>query len=146
MIPGTCEIRFDRRLIPEESVEEAEKELREYFQKTVENTGCKARLKIINTVSGYYTPENNVFVHAVSEKIEELTGRKILFGGELGGNDGTFFAKNGIPVVCHGTIRADTRFHGVNEFVYLSDLKYIRDLIIDLGKASRDEISLQEIG
>jgi succinyl-diaminopimelate desuccinylase len=141
IIPGICEVRFDRRLIPEESVEQAERELRNFFQKAVENTGCKASLEIINRVPGYYTPKNHIFVQTVSENIEKLTGRKTLFAGELGGNDGSFFAKSGIPVVCHGAVRADTYLHGVNEFVYLRDLKSIRDLIINLGKVDRDKIS-----
>jgi succinyl-diaminopimelate desuccinylase len=62
------------------------------------------------------------------------------FAAELGGNDGSFFAKNNIPVVCWGTIRADTRYHGLNEFVYLEDMKKIRDLIVNLGKTPREKI------
>jgi len=140
VIPGTCEVRFDRRLLPEESVEEAEKELRDFFQKAVEKTGCEASLEITNRLPGYHTPENLVFVQTVLENIKKTTGQTLPFAGELGGNDGSFFAKNGIPVVCYGTIRADTRYHGVDEFVYLEDLKNVRDLIVNLGKVPREKI------
>jgi succinyl-diaminopimelate desuccinylase len=58
----------------------------------------------------------------------------------LGGNDGSFFAKNGIPVVCYGPIRNDTNFHGVDEFVYLEDIKNVRDVIFDLSKVKKDRI------
>jgi succinyl-diaminopimelate desuccinylase len=140
VIPGTCEVRFDRRLLPEEPMQHAEKELRDFFQEAVEKTGCKASLEITNKLQGYYTPKERVFVQTVQENIEKTSGQKVLFGAELGGNDGSFFAKNGIPVVCYGAIRADTHYHGVNEFVYLEDLKNTRDLIVNLGKVSREKI------
>ncbi len=140
VIPGTCEVRFDRRLLPEESVEQAEKELRSFFQRAVEETGCKASLEITYKLEGYHTSKDLAFVQTVSENIKKTVGQSLPFAAELGGNDGTFFAKNGIPVVCHGTIRADTRYHGVDEFVYLEDIRNTRDLIINLGGVTRDRI------
>jgi succinyl-diaminopimelate desuccinylase len=141
VIPGTCEVRFDRRLLPEEPLEEAERELNEFFQKALQKTGCEASLELVNRQQGYHTPKDLSFVQTVSESIRKTTGQSLPFAAELGGNDGSFFAKNGIPVVCYGTIRADTRYHGVDEFVYLQDVKNTRDLIINLGKASREEIA-----
>jgi succinyl-diaminopimelate desuccinylase len=141
VIPGTCEVRFDRRLLPEEPVDKAEKELRDFFQKAIEKTSCKASLEITNKQQGYHTPKEFVFVKTVSENIKKTLGQSVPFAAELGGNDGTFFAKNGIPVVCHGTIRSDTHFHGVDEFVYIEDIKNTRDLIVNLGKVTREKIA-----
>ncbi len=141
VIPGTCEVRFDRRLLPEESIEHAERELKDFFQKAIEKTEVEASLEITNKQQGYHTSEDSVFVQIVSENIKKTTGKSLPFAAELGGNDGSFFAKNGIPVVCYGTIRADTRYHGVDEFVYLQDMKNTRDLIINLGRAPREEIA-----
>ncbi len=140
VIPGTCEVRFDRRLLPEESIEQAEKELRDFFQKAVEQTGCEASLEITTKLPGYHTPKDSVFVQTVSENLMKTVGQTLPFAAELGGNDGSFFAKNGIPVVCYGTIRADTQYHGVDEFVYLEDMKNTRDLIVNLGKVSKQKI------
>ena len=141
VIPGTCEVRFDRRLLPEEPVDKAEKELRDFFKKAVEKTGCKASLELTNKQQGYHTPKDLVFVQTVSENIKKTLGESLPFAAELGGNDGSFFAKNGIPVVCHGPIRSDTRYHGVDEFVYIEDIKNTRDLIINLGKEAREKIA-----
>jgi succinyl-diaminopimelate desuccinylase len=141
VIPGTCEVRFDRRLLPEEPVEQAEKELRGFFQKAVEKTGCKASLEITNKQQGYCTSKDLVFVQTVSENIKKTIGQSPPFAAELGGNDGSFLAKNGIPVVCWGTIRADTHYHGVDEFVYLEDIMNTRNLIINLGKVAREKIA-----
>lgn len=141
IIPGTCEFRFDRRLLPEESLEQAEEELVDHFQQAIDTTGCDASLEITNRLPGYQTSRDLAFVQTVSESIKATTGKSLPFAGELGGNDGSFFAKNNIPVVCHGTIRADTHYHGVDEFVYLNDIKNIRNLIIHLGKVPREKIA-----
>lgn len=140
IIPGICEIRFDRRLLPEESVGEAEKELKEYFGESVDRVGCKASLETIHRLPGYHTPKDHIFVQTVAKNIEKALGTCPPFAGELGGNDGSFFAQNGIPVVCYGPIRTDTSYHGVDEFVYLEDLRRTRDVIVSLGKARRHEI------
>ena len=141
VIPGACEVRFDRRLLPEEPIEQAERELNNFFQKAIEKTGCEASLELVNRQQGYHTPKDLVFVQTVSESIRKTTGKSLPYAAELGGNDGSFFAKNGIPVVCYGTIRADTRYHGVDEFVYLQDMKNTRDLIINLGRVPREKIA-----
>ncbi len=140
VIPGTCEIRFDRRLYPEEPLDQAEKELKTYFNQALKDTGVEATVELTNRLPGYYTPQNHPFVQTVAQNIKKTTGQTLPFAGELGGNDGSFFAKNGIPVVCYGTIRADTRYHGIDEFVHLEDLQKVRDLIVSLGKEPREKI------
>jgi succinyl-diaminopimelate desuccinylase len=141
VIPGVCEFRFDRRLLPEESLMDAENELLSFFQNALDKTGVEASLELVNRQQGYYTSTDSVFVQTVSDLLKNTTGQSLPLAAELGGNDGSFFAKNGIPVVCYGTIRTDTRYHGVDEFVYLHDMKNTRDLIINLGKVSRTEIA-----
>ncbi|MCW4051592.1 MAG: ArgE/DapE family deacylase [Candidatus Bathyarchaeota archaeon] len=141
VIPGACEIRFDRRLLPEEPLEEAENELQNYFEKACKEANCRASLEITSRLPGYHTAQNLPFVHTVSESITKTIGQRLPYAAELGGNDGSFFAKNGIPVLCYGTIRADTCYHGIDEFVYLEDVEIVRDLIVNLGKVSREEIA-----
>lgn len=141
IIPGECEIRFDRRLLPEEPLEEAENELQNSFEKACKEANCHASLEITSRLPGYHTAQDLPFVQTVSDNIRKTIGQKLPYAAELGGNDGSFFAKNGIPVLCYGTIRADTCYHGVDEFVYLEDIKIIRDLIVNLGKVSREEIA-----
>jgi succinyl-diaminopimelate desuccinylase len=140
VIPGLCEFSFDRRLLPEEPLEQAEKELIDFFQGALERTGCEASLELVNRQQGYHTSKELAFVQTVSENIRKTMGRTLPYAAELGGNDGSFFAKNGIPVVCYGTIRVDTRYHGIDEFVYLQDMKNTRDLIVNLGRVSKEKI------
>lgn len=140
VIPGECEARFDRRLLPEENIHQAEKELVNFFKDTCDRIGIEASLELTNKQQGYSTKKDLVFVKTISDLLKKQTGNYLPLAAELGGNDGTFFAKNDIPVVCYGPIRADTRYHGIDEFVYLKDIKTIRDLIINLGKVKREKI------
>lgn len=140
IIPGTCEIRFDRRLLPEEPVAKAERELITFFNSATKKSECNASLEIINKFSGYLTSPDLVFVKTVSRMIKKTLGKSLLMAGELGGNDGNFFAKHNIPVVCFGPIRTGTRYHGKDEFVYLEDLRNSRDFIVNLGKVGREEV------
>jgi succinyl-diaminopimelate desuccinylase len=140
IIPGTCEFRFDRRLLPEELTEDAEKELHSFFHEAVEKTGCEAKLEITSRQQGYCTSRKLEFSKTISECISKISGRRITFAGELGGNDGSFFAKNQIPVVCFGSLRSYTNYHGIDEFLYLEDIKNVRDIIVCLGKTSRKKI------
>lgn len=141
VIPGICEFSFDRRLLPEESLERAEKELIDFFHMALEETGCDAYLEVVNKQQGYQTSKDVAFVKTVTENIRKTIGKTLPYSAELGGNDGSFFAKNGIPVVCYGPIRADTCYHGVDEFVYLQDIKNTRDLIVNLGRVPREKIA-----
>jgi succinyl-diaminopimelate desuccinylase len=141
VIPGTCEFRFDRRLLPEEPIDDAAKELTAYFQEALHKSGINASLELVNRQQGYCTSADSVFVNTVSDSIQKATDKRLPLAAELGGNDGSFFAKNGIPVVCYGTIRANTRYHGIDEFVYLQDIQNTKDVIVNLGKMPRNKIT-----
>jgi succinyl-diaminopimelate desuccinylase len=140
IIPGTCEVRFDRRLLPEEPVAKAERELITFFDSATKRSGYDASLEITNKFSGYLTSPDLVFVKTVSKMIKKTLGTSLSMAGELGGNDGNFFAKHNIPVVCFGPIRTGTRYHGKDEFVHLEDLRNVRDFIVNLGKVGREEV------
>ncbi|UCE29532.1 MAG: ArgE/DapE family deacylase [Candidatus Bathyarchaeota archaeon] len=140
IIPGTCEVRFDRRLLPEEPIAKAERELITFFDSATKRSRYRARLEITNKFSGYLTSPDLVFVRTVSRMIKKTLGTSLPMAGELGGNDGNFFAKHNIPVVCFGPIRTGTRYHGKDEFVHLEDLRNVRDFIVNLGKVGRDEV------
>ncbi|MFX1508677.1 MAG: M20/M25/M40 family metallo-hydrolase [Promethearchaeota archaeon] len=136
VIPGKCEIRFDRRLIPEEDSKQAEADLRKYISELAakEKTVIED-VKILNNVDGYFTDMKHPFIRHFSQLAQEVVGETLPIAADLGGNDGALLAQAGIPVVCFGTIRHDTNYHNHNEFVYLNDIKIVRDVLIALGKS-----------
>ncbi len=131
-IPGLCEARFDLRVNPDEDVNDAKRKFKRYFSKLARTERVRASLEFIQSNPSYFTDPNDRLVKRFLDAVR-LTMRKTLpLAGELGGNDGHYFAKAGIPVVCFGPSRSDTRAHGVDEFVHVKDLIATRRTIVNL--------------
>ncbi|MFW9934690.1 MAG: ArgE/DapE family deacylase [Candidatus Thorarchaeota archaeon] len=142
VIPGECEVRFDRRLIPEEDAKQAENGLQNYINELAEKEETTiADFKILNKVAGYHTDANHPFVRQFSKITKKVVGESLPLAADLGGNDGAHLAQAGIPVVCFGTIRHDTNYHNHNEFVYLKDLQVVRDVLIELGNSPASDFN-----
>ncbi len=129
--PSTSELRCDRRIIPEERKEEVVKELEQEINKIGNELNVEAEFTVLSKGNGYATDPNLSFVKEFKGVVEKVTGEKIPLCGELGGNDGHFFAKRKIPVICFGNIRPSNNIHTVNEHVNLSDLKLVKNVIIN---------------
>ena len=133
IIPGECETRFDLRVCPDENYENAKKDLDRYFKKLRSSMKVDATLEYtLQNASNYYTDPKHSLVKLFSRAADEAFGRRIPIAGELGGNDGHYLAKVGIPVVSFGPIRDDCHFHGVDEFVYLRDIEYVKKSLVNV--------------
>ena len=136
VIPGDCEIRFDRRLTPEEDPVKAQTELKDYLTKVAKTQGTTIdEFQILNSVNGYFTDAKHSFVKHFSTITNKVVGKQLPIVADLVGNDGAQLAEVDIPVVCYGTIRDDTNYHAPNEFVYLKDIQTVRDVLTTLGKS-----------
>jgi succinyl-diaminopimelate desuccinylase len=133
IIPGECEARFDMRVCPDENYAKAKRDLEKYFKKLRSAQGVKATLEFTQqTPSNYFTDPKHPIVARFTRAASDAFGRRIPVAGELGGNDGHFFSKVGIPVISFGPIRDDCRFHGVDEFVYLKDIELVKKTLVNL--------------
>jgi acetylornithine deacetylase/succinyl-diaminopimelate desuccinylase-like protein len=142
IIPGECEIRFDRRLIPEEDTEEAQQDLWQYMDELAKTQEISVdEFEIINTLNGYYTDAKHPFVRLFSKLAGNVVGEKLPVAADLGGNDGGVLAEAGLPVVSYGTIRDDTQYHSKDEFVYLKDIQTVRDVVAALGRSPAAKFS-----
>ncbi|MDO8125132.1 MAG: M20/M25/M40 family metallo-hydrolase [Candidatus Hermodarchaeota archaeon] len=136
VIPGDCEIRFDRRLTPEEDPTKAQAELQDYLTKVAKTQGTTIDdFQILHSINGYFTDAKHPFVQHFSTITNQVVGKQLPIVADLGGNDGAQLAEVDIPVVCYGTIRDDTNYHAPNEFVYLKDIQTVRDVLTTLGKS-----------
>jgi succinyl-diaminopimelate desuccinylase len=136
IIPGTAEATFDMRLIPEEDCVKAQRELEEFLEKVdLGNREYKVDLHFTLTGGNYFTDPQLPFVQSFKRAIEKVTGTEVLLAAELGGNDGRFTSAKGIPTISYGPISKDTNFHGVDEFVWLRDIRIVRDSIVEYLKA-----------
>ena len=133
IIPGECEARFDMRVCPDENYDKAKRDLEKYFKKLRSKQKVKATLELTQqTASNYFTDPKHPIVTRFSRAASAAYGQRIPVAGELGGNDGHYFAKVGIPVISFGPIRDDCRFHGVDEFVYLRDIELVKRTLVNL--------------
>jgi succinyl-diaminopimelate desuccinylase len=134
IIPGECEARFDLRVCPDENYEKAKKDLLRYFKKLKSSRKVDATLEYtLQNASNYFTDPKHPIVSQFRQAAERVFARKIPVAGELGGNDGHFLAKAGIPVISFGPIRDDCRFHGTDEFVYLKDIEFVKQTLVNLA-------------
>ena len=134
IIPGECEARFDLRINPDENAEHVKSELKRYFRQLTRRLHLKASLEYDceRGFANYFTNPNHPLVKKFVNAVKSASGRAPKIAGEFGANDGQYFAKQRIPVVCYGPSRADNRFHGIDEFVYIKDLDLIKRTIVHL--------------
>ncbi|MGD0328830.1 MAG: ArgE/DapE family deacylase [Nitrososphaeria archaeon] len=130
IIPGEAEATFDMRLLPEEDSVRAQNELKDFLNKAdLGDPRFRIDLKFDLTGGNYYTDPRLPLVQEFKKAIETVTGENLPLAAELGANDGKFTNRKGIPTISYGPLAEDTHYHGVNEFVWLKDLKKVRDVI-----------------
>lgn len=120
IVPDECSISIDRRLIPEENVEQAEKELVETLSSV---KGVQWEIEKIFRIPTIPPLEDPV-VEELSAIIKQITGKSGKVG-EMGSGDFGPIASLEWKAKHFGlgVIRPDCNIHGKNEFVYLKDIE-----------------------
>ena len=109
--------------------------MKEYFSKLVARHKIDATLKLPkHKFSNYYTDATHPLVRNFQKAASITTKKRLKICGELGGNDGHFFARKGIPVISFGTNRIECNFHGADEFVYLNDIRLVEKTLVNLAR------------
>lgn len=119
IIPDECLISVDRRLIPEETIKDAKKELFDTIASVQGVTWELERVFGIPTVPANNEPIVDRLVDIIRDTIGE--GNKF---GEMGSGDlSHIVASWGGKVFGMGVIRPECNIHGKEEFVYLRDIE-----------------------
>jgi succinyl-diaminopimelate desuccinylase len=132
IVPDECIISVDRRLIPEERLEDAEHEIMGALA-TVRGVDWQVN-KVMNIPT--IPPCEDPMVDDLAAVIQKVTGRDGRYG-EMGSGD--------LGSVVHhdwngsdfglGVIRTECNIHGKDEFVYLKDAEDLSRIIADFLKA-----------
>ena len=120
VVPDRCTARIDRRLLPDEAVDEAVAEMEAVLAGTGEPAGSYAVRRLVGT-DGFSAPLDGPFVSALAAAIEEHRGRPPAVLNALAVSDGRFFARDGIEIVNFGPGDGSVS-HAANEFVPLSEM------------------------
>ncbi len=125
IVPDECVLSIDRRLIPEENLEDARKELVDTLSAV---SGVKWEIEkafIIPTVP----PCQDPIVDELAGVIEEVTGQTGKFG-EMGSGDLPHIVEGwGGKEFSLGVIRAESGIHGKEEFAYEKDVADLARII-----------------
>ena len=125
VVPDECLISVDRRLIPEENLEDARKELLDTLSSVPGVTWELERVFGIPTVPPCDDPAVDRLANIIADTIGE--GNRF---GEMGSGDlSHIVATWGCKAFGLGVIRTECNIHGKEEFVYLRDIKDVARIV-----------------
>ena len=120
IVPDGCVITIDRRLIPEENLPEAERELMDTLSSV---KGVQWEVSSIHR-NATVPPLHDPVTGKLADILKEVTGHTGQFGEMGSGDFGPIVALEwGAKLFGLGAIRADCGIHGKNEFVYQRDIE-----------------------
>ena len=103
VVPDACEITVDRRLLPNESPEGVEKELRAELDKiALEDHGFEYSLSLYNSLPASETRTSNPIVGLAKEAIKDILGDDPSIEGMPATTEMSHFVKAGIPSIILG--------------------------------------------
>ena len=120
VVPDRCTARIDRRLLPDEPVEEAHAEMEAVLAGAGEPAGSYTVRRPVGT-DGFSAPLDGPCVSALAAAVEERLGRPPAVLNALAASDGRFFARDGIEIVNFGPGDGAVS-HAANEFVPLAEM------------------------
>jgi succinyl-diaminopimelate desuccinylase len=126
IIPDKCVISIDRRLIPEENIVDARKEILETLSGV---KGVDWELLSEMNIPTVSSCEDKI-THELAAVLKEVTGEGFKFG-EMGSGDLSNIVVNEWEgkEFGMGVIRTENNIHGINEFVYQKDIEDLSEII-----------------
>ncbi len=126
IIPDECLISVDRRLIPEEGIREAKKELIDTLRSV---KGVKWEISEILEIPPCFVEDP--ITDKLALAIENVTGETGKYGTMGSGDLCSIASEWGAKVFGLGVIRPDCNIHAKNEFVYLKDIEELSEIITE---------------
>lgn len=133
IVPDLCNIRGDRRVIPEESMEEAMKEI----EMALKPLDLEYDLKFYPGYPPMKVDSDHAWVDEVKETVQRGMGFSPRSSGAQGSLDQAYATeKTGIPTCVFGVGRQlESNIHGLNENVRIPDLIGFSRFLIELLRA-----------
>jgi acetylornithine deacetylase/succinyl-diaminopimelate desuccinylase-like protein len=120
-VPSACRIAMDRRLMPEEAIEDAVAEIEHVIAGAGEPAGTWS-VKLLTGTKGFASPADAPCIAAFHKAIEDVTGAAVRDVAAIGASDARYFADDGIVLMTFGPGHAKDG-HKPNEFVPLDELE-----------------------
>lgn len=120
VVPSSCTLEIDRRLLPGETVDQAFAEIETLVQGAGEPAGSCV-VEFLTGTNGFSAPPDGPGVSALVAAIEARTGRPPQFLNALAVGEGRYFADDGIEIVSFGPGDGATS-HAPNEHVPIDQM------------------------
>ncbi len=132
VVPSACTVEIDRRLLPNEKVKDAFKELKSVIDGVREPKGTYA-VEFLTGTNGFLAPAKGVAVGAFEAAVKEKTGRKVKFLSATGVSDGRYYADDGIEIINFGP-GSGAQGHAANESVPIAGMVEAVEIQMDVVK------------
>jgi acetylornithine deacetylase/succinyl-diaminopimelate desuccinylase-like protein len=130
VVPSACTVEVDRRLLPNEKVKDAFKELKAVIDKVGEPKTMYS-VEFLTGTNGFFAPENGQAVGAFEAVVKQQTGRKVKFLNATGVSDGRYYADDGIEIINFGP-GSGAQGHAANESVPIAEMVEAADIQLEV--------------
>jgi len=135
IVPGYYAFSFDRRVIPEEKIDDVEKEIEMLVNKVSLNyPEVKVRLSITSRSPPALTSPDSTVVKILSKAVREVLGFEPRLVVCLGGLDLHYYREQGVEAIAYGP-GPDENAHIVNEYVLMSEVEAVAKVYLAMLKA-----------
>lgn len=136
VVPGYFAFTLDRRLIPEENVDEVKKEVDDFVKRAAKGLDYRVEVKVINESEAAVVPPEHPLVKALETAVAKVRGKTPRKTICIGGLDARFFVRRGIPTVTYGPGPENTA-HAPDEFVEIAQVIDVARSYLELLRSLR---------
>ncbi len=136
VVPGYFAFTLDRRLIPEEDVEEVKREVEEFIRRAAAGLEHRVEVRVINESEAAVIPPDHPLVKALENSVAKIRGKPPRKTVCIGGLDARFFVRRGIPTVTYGP-GPEITAHAPDEYVEISQVVDVARSYVELLRSLR---------
>jgi len=123
VVPSSCSLTVDRRVVPEEDPDEAEAEFREVVESVELPEGATVDVDVLLRASPFVSERDGPLVRSLKRNADAVTGGDVPVNGTRGFTDARFFAGAGAETAKYGPGDDESNVHGADENLKLDQLR-----------------------